>query len=283
MTASFDDTPELLIRMQALEAELKRLKRSFAGRTVSAQAYVLSDKGGHPRGWFAISEDGNPEIKLAGSDGSVRSEIVLDSSDAPRITLYDEEGKQRTALQVSDTGEPSMYLWDGSGANIIALRTLADGSCEIVLNGGVEGRLRLATDSGGAARIELIDEGDHTSVAIRSGDGRPAEIFLPDSFGDLRIPKRGKNARASPVTRARVDLVVLRDEDRSIVEVYSDNPAMDVRMTVIDRDLSQATTVYLVTKENNEQELVDRWDFMVSAVPSTVAVYLAATPTAEPT
>jgi hypothetical protein len=187
MTASFDDTPELLTRMQGLEAELEQLKRSLVGRTLSARAFVLTNKGGLARGWFAVSEDGNPELKLAASDGSVRVELMLDSSDAPRITMYDEDGKQRAALQVGDTGEPSIYLWDGSGVNMTALRTLDDGSCEVVLNGGVEGRLRLATNSQGAAQIELVGEDDRTRVAIRSGESRPAEIMVLDSVGDPRI------------------------------------------------------------------------------------------------
>jgi hypothetical protein len=177
---------ELTQRLHKLEAELAELKKQFSGRTIQAHMYAVVDNTGRTRGWFGLNEDGNPEFKLAGSDGSIRSEVVLDDSDAPRIVLFDDVGRQRAAIQVAETGEASTYLWDDTGANIIALRARANGSCEIVLTSGITTRLSLATEPEGIAQVELSDDSEEARVVIRSGVDRPGELLLLDSRGSAR-------------------------------------------------------------------------------------------------
>lgn len=180
------DSSSLAQRIQTLEAELDSLKRSLNTTTVRAQSFILSTDDGTPRGWMAVNEDGAPEFKLAAEDGSVRAEFVLDESESPRLIMFDDSGRQRAALQVSDSGEPSAYLWDETGVNMIALRTTDEGECEVILNGGVKGRLRLATNPEGAARLELLDEDSQARLVLRSGEDRPAEVLLLDATGDTR-------------------------------------------------------------------------------------------------
>jgi len=87
-----------------------------------------------------------------------------------------------------------------------------------------------------------------------------------------------KKRNAQPVVREqqRVQLVVVRDPDNAIMEVYSDNPNVEVVGMVVDRDLAYADPVYTVRYPNGIEEEVDRWTFTVTNDAETVRAFVMA-------
>jgi hypothetical protein len=69
---------------------------------------------------------------------------------------------------------------------MIALRVLAEGRSEMVLNAGINGRVRVSISADGDARVALVGEDNVERMVLATGGERPAELLILDEEGGTR-------------------------------------------------------------------------------------------------
>lgn len=184
---SFVDTQTLEQRVRELEAVVAALSQKLETETVVARSVMVRDQEGAPRGSMAVSDDGCPEISLLQPNGDIRVQVALGHRGEPRLTLFDQEGRQRSATQLDEAGSPSIYLWDSSGLNLVALRVADNGECEVTLNAGLAGKLRLSATPEGRFVVAMHSETGSETLVLRTGGDTCGDLAIRGANGDPRV------------------------------------------------------------------------------------------------
>lgn len=167
--------------LDSLHRDLRSLRRKFGAvvivmsgvvflgqNPVSMQqesvGFTLLDADGRARGVFAMTDAGEPTLRLLAADSTVGVALTLRTNGEPELVLFDSMGRERVLLGVERSGALLRFLAEGG-----TVRTTVglgdDGSAGLVVN-APDGRRRgflTALPAGGAGLL------------LR--DGRGAAVF----------------------------------------------------------------------------------------------------------
>jgi hypothetical protein len=128
----------LVIRLESLERENRRLKRAGAvalaaitalvlmaqatpagvAKLVEAEQFVLRNSSGDTRAVLAVGPDGSVGLGLSDEAGTARAWLSLGPQGSPSFALFDRASRPRATLRLWPDGVPRLALNDQDG-NVI--------------------------------------------------------------------------------------------------------------------------------------------------------------------
>jgi hypothetical protein len=181
----------LIFALVALWIREHRLNRS----EISAERFVLKDRGGMIRGHFQVGHDGDAELALNGDDGSPLVALTADRGRAASVQLLT-NGRQRLNLAAYHDGHVTFQMLDqlhGTDSEMfqIAKSTLGVG----FPTPGRAFELTLSRD--GDASVGIKDAAGDFSGRLEIGaGGQPEFVVRKNNRDELRRSSLGTRAAA---------------------------------------------------------------------------------------